>query len=125
MASQENAEANAVLLASSKKGFKLWRNHRGGAWQGKSKRLADGNVLIENAKFYNFGLGMNGGSDFIGFRTIIITPEMVGQKIAQLSCVEVKARGKLNTAKQKQKDFIKAINEAGGYGKIVDSPDML
>lgn len=123
MASQETAVLNKIMIAASKKGKRLFRNHRGGAWMGKSKRMPNGDVLVYRAQFHRFGVGMNGGSDLIGFEPILITQEMVGKFIAQFQGYEVKAEGKLHTVSKEQQDFIDAVNALGGYAKAIDNAD--
>ena len=62
-----------------------------------------------------YGLGV-GTSDLIGWRTVTITPEMVGQKIAQFTAIEVKAKGTATTEPQAQ--FIETVRQAGGIAGI-------
>ena len=65
-------------------------------------------------RLVKFGL-CKGSSDLIGFRSITITPDMVGQKIAVFSAIEVKDKGK---ATVDQRNFINIINNAGGYAGV-------
>lgn len=53
-----------------------------------------------------------GSSDLIGWRSIIITPDMVGQRVAIFASIEAKA-GK-GVATKKQIAWLKAVDEAGG-----------
>lgn len=60
-----------------------------------------------------------GGSDLIGWVSKIITPEMVGQKIAVFLAIEVKTdAGKLTAA---QGNFIEKINAHGGIAGVARS----
>jgi hypothetical protein len=64
-----------------------------------------------------FGVASPGGSDLIGYRTITITPDMVGQKIAVFTALEIKtATGR---ATPEQRRFIDHIRGAGGISAIV------
>ena len=65
-------------------------------------------------RLVKFGL-CKGSSDLIGFKTITITPDMVGQNIAVFSAIEVKDKGK---ATSDQKKFINIIKNAGGFAGI-------
>lgn len=93
----------------------LFRNNVGTAWTGETSRLKDGSVLIRNPRILHAGLCV-GSSDLIGWRTVTITQEMVGQPVAVFSAVEVKgARGK---ATDQQVHFINTVIHAGGFAGI-------
>jgi hypothetical protein len=62
-----------------------------------------------------FGLA-RGSADLIGWRTITITPEMVGQRIAVFTSIEVKTEsGHLSPA---QRNWLEAVRVAGGITGI-------
>jgi len=86
-------------------GVKLYRNNRGVA--------QFGNHTVA------FGVGPRGGSDFIGYRTVKITPDMVGSEIAQFCALEAKAPGKLLDPDQRK--FIDSVRAAGGHAAMIDS----
>ena len=76
-----------------------------------------------------YGLGsmgktvLRGPSDWIGWRTLTITPEMVGQRIAVFAAVEVKDKGKPT---EEQLAFINIVQDAGGLAGVARSvPDAL
>lgn len=85
----EHSIQNEIRLALGRDA-KLFRNNCGVGWTGQVTRLPDGAVLIRKPRPLHSGL-MVGSGDLIGWRTITITPEMVGQKIAVFCSVEVKA----------------------------------
>lgn len=58
------------------------------------------------------GLG-TGTSDLVGWRSVVITPEMVGQRIAQFVAIETKAPAG-GHRRQEQKNFVKIVNDMGG-----------
>lgn len=99
----------------------LWRNNRGMAYQGKITRVKK-DVMIENASMIKFGIPepckgeLMAGGDYIGFREITITPDMVGKKIAQFMNVEIKT--KTDTVKPNQKKWHEFILEKGGYSEF-------
>ncbi len=84
---------------------------------GKSKRMPNGDVLVQNAQFHRFGVGGDGGGDLIGYRIITITPEMVGTRICQFLNREIKTE--TGRASPEQIAFHNAINAAGGDSKIL------
>jgi hypothetical protein len=84
---------------------RLWRNNSG--------KLPD----PRTGRWVQFGVASPGGSDLIGYRTVTITPDMVGQKIAVFTALEIKtATGR---ATPEQRRFIDHIRGAGGISAIV------
>ena len=67
-----------------------------------------------NGRLVKFGL-CKGSSDLIGFKTVTITPDMVGKEVAVFSAIEVKDKGK---ATDEQKKFLNIIQNAGGFAGI-------
>lgn len=65
-----------------------------------------------------FGLA-RGSADLIGWRTITITPEMVGQRLAVFTSIEVKTeRGRV---RPEQQAWLGAVTGAGGIAGIARS----
>jgi hypothetical protein len=65
-----------------------------------------------------FGLA-RGSADLIGWRTIVITPDMVGQRLAVFTSIEVKtATGRLTPAQQ---NWLGAVRGAGGIAGVARS----
>ncbi len=89
--------------------MRLWRNNSGS--------LPD----PRTGRYVQFGVGMPGGSDLIGYRRVRVTEEMVGQEIAQFAAVEVKTpKGRV---KAEQQQFINHVLSAGGVAGIARSVD--
>lgn len=84
----------------------LWRNNRGSIELGDGKRLT-------------YGVGPNGASDLIGYRSVTITQAMVGKRFAQFVAVECKAPG--GEPSDDQNSFIGRIQAAGGIAGIARS----
>jgi hypothetical protein len=74
-------------------------------------------------RLVTFGLA-RGSADLIGWRTLVITPEMVGQRIAVFTSLEIKTpSGRLSPA---QTHWLNAVRTAGGIAGVVRSvPDAL
>ncbi len=85
------------------------------ASQGRIFRNNTGSVVTQDGRFITFGLCV-GSSDLIGWTEIEITPEMVGQKLAVFTAVEVKKKGKKPS--KEQLNFIRIVSEAGGIAKV-------
>lgn len=95
------------FLSNLPENMRMFRTNSGMAWAGKSVRKGD-ITLIKNARPFH---GMpEGWPDITGFESIIITPDMIGQKIAVFSVVEVKTgRLKLSDEQNKFKDLIQRM----------------
>lgn len=69
-------------------------------------------------RLVTFGLA-KGSADLIGWRTIEITPDMVGQRVAVFCSLEVKtAAGRLT---DQQRNWLEAVRRAGGIAGVVRS----
>lgn len=102
------------MLAASKAGAKIFRNNTAQAWVGQSKRLSDGSMLILNPRILHAGLCV-GSSDLIGWTTRVITPDMLGKRIAIFTAIEVKAATKPT---KDQLQFIEAVLAGGGIAGV-------
>ena len=94
-----------IRLACSRGPVRLWRNNTG--------RLRD-----ERGQLVTFGL-CPGSADLIGYRSVTITPEMVGQTVAVFAAVEVKSERGRPTPEQTS--FLEHITAAGGLAGIARS----
>ena len=64
-------------------------------------------------------MGNPGGGDLLGWRTVEVTPEMVGQRVAVFTSIEVKTRtGKL---RPEQEQWLKVVRAAGGIAGVARS----
>lgn len=108
-------------------GDRLFRNNVGKGWVGKSMHFTQrqtvevypGSVVIHQARPLNAGLCVGSG-DYIGFKRVVITPEMVGQTIAQFVSMETKFSSRPT---EEQKNFCEMVKKAGGIAKIVRNID--
>ena len=108
-----------ILLHCGHGATRLFRRNVGRGWIGESVRLPNGNVLIKNAR--PFHSGFEGQSDLDGWHSIIITPEMIGRKLAIYTAMEVKtATGRV---KKSQAKHIELVLAAGGIAGVVRSPE--
>lgn len=96
---------------------RMFRTNSGMAWAGKSTLKGEFRI-IKNARPFH---GMpEGWPDITGWTTIEITPDMIGQKIAIFSVVEVKTgRLKLSDKQNKFKDLIQRM---GGIFRELRTP---
>lgn len=99
----------------------LFRNNVGTGWIGTVKRSKTGSgIYIENPRPLDAGLCV-GSSDLIGWKSVEITEDMIGKKIAVFVAIEGKT-GNLKPTKQ-QLNFIAQLKKAGGIGGVVRSID--
>ena len=87
---------------------------------GKVIRKTADTVTIQNPRPVQFGLHP-GSADLIGWQTIQITPEHVGQKLAVFTSIEVKTdTGKV---KPDQANWQRVVIDAGGRAFVVRSEE--
>lgn len=123
---------NAVSIYFTELGGRIFRNNIGMAYAGRGKpyraqmpvsvRIEPGDVVLRQAVPIKYGLHVGSG-DSIGWRPVVITPEMVGTTIAQFCSVESKYGSTATTPEQK--NWCDVVNRAGGYAKIIHSIDEL
>lgn len=104
----ESGEQSRIMLAlGGAQHIRIFRNNVGVA------RFPNGSVV-------RYGLAV-GSADLIGWRTLTITPDMVGKPIAQFLSVECKApKGKATEA---QDAWFFAVKKAGGIALLARSPE--
>jgi len=112
-------ELQAIILraAGSKRHVRLFRNQVGEGYVGKALRDPEG-VFLSDARHVRMGL-FPGSGDLIGWRTLMVTPDMVGKLVAQFLSIEVKTpTGKI---RPDQRNWADQINSAGGLAIIARS----
>ena len=116
-----------IMLAATKDGGRLFRNHVGVAWHGsqvirctRENRvlLQVGDVVLRGARTVNCGLGV-GSSDLIGWRPRVISLGDVGKTLAVFAACETKAPGSRPTAEQQR--FLDVVEAAGGVAVLAYS----
>ena len=124
-----SAESNLIrrILAEHGRGAcRLFRQNVGTGWAGRAEKISchktvavsPGDVVVRHARPLHAGL-CTGSSDVIGWRTLTITPDMVGQQVAVFVAIEVKTgRGKPT---EDQQQFLATVNRMGGDAGVVRS----
>jgi VRR-NUC domain len=101
-----------IRLAISHGDTKVFRNNTG--------TLRD-----QNGRPVQFGL-CKGSADLIGWRTVTVTPEMVGQRIAVFTSIEVKTpTGRLRPEQQQWLDAVQAAGGIAGVARSVEDAQRL
>lgn len=119
---EENNIQRQILLGVSRKSpeTRLFRNNVGLGYMGTVAREEPPVIVLRNYRHVKYGLHV-GSSDLIGWRSIEITPDMVGKRIAVFASVEVKTKTGKPTADQK--NWIDQVRKAGGIAGVVRSTD--
>jgi hypothetical protein len=111
MASEQTIQQE-IRIACSNGNTRLFRNNTG--------TLKDA-----NGRPVQFGL-CKGSADLIGWRTVTITPEMVGQQVAVFTSIEVKtATGRLRPEQQQWLDAVQASGGIAGVARSVSDAERL
>ena len=124
MSKSEHAIQNAIRLALSEAGILNFRVNVGTGWTGSrvSRTMLRGQpvAIVENPRPFSTGLP-EGFSDILAAVPVEITPDMVGQKLAVFTVVEVKSS--TGRATWQQQKFIDTIIKAGGRAGVARSAD--
>jgi hypothetical protein len=103
--SSEHEIQQRIRLACGRGAVRLWRNNTGA-------------LVDQQGRFVRFGL-CKGSSDLIGLRSVVVTPEMVGQRIAQFVALEIKAPQ--GVVSPEQQAFLRLVQELGGVASVCRS----
>lgn len=115
---ENEIQAGIMLAVGSRPDTRLFRNTVGFGYQGEAVRLEGGDVLVKAARPVTFGLAP-GSADLVGWRTVEVTPGMVGRRLAVFTSIEVKQpRGR--TAGP-QITWRQRVAEAGGVAGMARS----
>ena len=104
MASEQSIQQH-IRLTCSTGATRLFRNNTG--------TLRD-----QHGRPVSFGL-CKGSADLIGWRTVTITPEMVGTQVAVFTSIEVKTP--TGRVKPEQQQWLDAVQAAGGIAGVARS----
>lgn len=108
-----------LALATHMPTARIFRNNTGMGWAGRLISNIAGKVTLQDARPLHAGL-CEGSSDLIGWTSVEVTQDMVGNSIAVFTAVEVKQPGKRPT--DKQANFLHRVREAGGIGFVASDP---
>lgn len=122
MATSETNTAKKFLADHAHGPLRLYRNNNGSAWAGKKVGTVhpgkpDQAVIVRPGSHIEFGL-KTGSGDWIGWESIEVTADMVGQRVARFLTVEVKT---ISYPKQtnEQTNWSAQVVAAGGRSLLV------
>lgn len=125
MANKEHALQNAIRNALAGRAL-IFRANVGKAYTSNDVMkvprqmpvvMGPKDILLRNYRPFETGLPP-GFSDLFGMVAVEITPDMVGQKVAIFTGLEVKDGARVS---QLQRNFINAVNDNGGRAGVVRS----
>lgn len=108
-------------VSRSHPSVRLFRNNVGMGFFGKITR--ETKKLMSRMGFSLVRVGLiKGSGDLIGWESIEVTPDMVGQRVARFLSVETKrtSGGRLS---DEQKNWLDQVNAAGGRAIVVNNPE--
>ena len=125
-ATEKDLQSRIFRDIGSRSDVRLFRNNVGVAWMGKAvmiqqprvATLKPGDVVIRGARRVNFGLH-KGSGDLIGWRSLLITPRMVGRRIAQFLSMEIKTPA--GSVTEDQEIWAVVVDKSGGCAGVVRS----
>lgn len=131
MASESNVQR--LVWAAVAATTILFRINTGRAWlsgmgPGGVRKLTDGSVHLLAARPIALGFSrtngdpVNGTSDLVGWTSVLITPDMVGGRVAVFTCIETK-NSKGGKTSADQHNFIEQVHKAGGIAGVANSQD--
>lgn len=101
---------------------RLFRNNVGEAWVGKVIYHDAFKAIIENPFRVAYGLAP-GSSDLIGWRSLLVTPEMIGRRVAVFASLEAKRPGRNAVPSKDQEAWLWQCSEAGALAGIFTNTD--
>ena len=130
MATESSVQRSIWLASAALAGVVLFRANSGKAWlgMGPPRRLTDGSVVLPGGRPVALGLALASGApvagqgDLLGWRTITVTPEMVGKKCCIFTSIECKESkgGKTSPDQIRWRDIVIA---SGGFACVASSSD--
>lgn len=118
--SEKDIQQQIINTLNRRPDVRVFRNNIGQGFIGAVIAEGDGRIMLKNYRRIRFGL-QDGSGDLIGWKTIKITPEMVGTNVAVFTSIEVKS--KTGTVSDEQKNWFGAVTRACGIAKIARSAE--
>ena len=118
---EQQIQTRWLMFISRRPDVRMFRNNVGTGWQGQVVSKELGAIVLQNARPLHAGLCV-GSSDLIGWKSVTITPDMVGQQVAVFVAAEVKtATGRLTG---EQQNFLNKVRDAGGLAVVIRSENQ-
>jgi len=121
MTGETDLQSRILLACGALPNVRLFRNTVGEGWAGKVVDQSGAFLTLAHARRITFGW-CPGSSDLLGWRSVVITADMVGQQIAQLVTMEVKVP-KTGRMDPLQERWLETTHMAGALACVVRSPE--
>lgn len=124
----ETGVTKQIMLLNSVGSCRMFRINTGMAWAGQKMQGGMGFVALDNARPIVLGLAtsdnksVEGVSDILMMESVVITPEMVGKRVAIVGFIESK-KGTKYGATPGQKRWIDFIRKMGGIAGVAKTPE--
>ena len=106
-------------MAASKVGATMFRINVGTGWTGNgTTKHKNGDITLKNARPFTTGVP-RGYSDLSGYKSVVITPDMVGKTIGVAVFAEVKTE--TGRIRDEQVNFIEQAKRKGCIAGVVRS----
>lgn len=116
---RESTVQSAAMVALSEAGHYCLRVNSGEFWGGKVVAHDGARVMLEHPTRIHGA--PPGTSDLIGCTTRVITPDMVGQSIAQMFCIEMKRPGE--KPEKHQERYLAMMRSRGALAGVATSKE--
>ena len=110
--SERDLQNQVFVRLNSRRDVRVFRNNVGVGFIGTVIAEDNGKIILDNARRIRFGLH-EGSADLIGWKSVKITPDMVGQKIAVFISAEIK--GPHGRMSEEQNNWMAQVLFAGGH----------
>jgi hypothetical protein len=115
---ESTIQREIMLDLCSQPDIRVFRNNCGMGFVGTVISEDAIHVTLRNHRRIPFGL-LDGSHDLIGWKTVTITPDMVGRRLAIFTSIETKSE--TGTIRPTQKLWLDAVVQAGGISGIARS----
>lgn len=116
--SNEAKVTDLILDAIAQYGVRLFRTHVGQSWHGNKPKIVNNILTLNNPRRVTSGI--KGMSDFNGYTIVEITPEMVGQRVAIYTSIEMKDKARVSP---EQLQWIETVKKNGGFAGVAHTPE--
>ena len=115
-----------LLLAAADADLRLWRNNVGQLYAGKPSRLPNGRRVLLDPRPVRCGVGGVGAADVIGLRSTVVTPDMVGMRLARFVSLEVKQPGgRTDPAQRLWREVVTDLGALAGVVESVEGAELI
>ncbi len=116
--SEKHVQASVFAALGNRPDIRIFRNTCGVGWIGQFAEQSGPLTVLRNARRTTFGLHP-GSADLIGWQSVVVTPDMVGDTVGLFLSVEIKKPGGRIDPKQLQ--WMQVVQRFGGVAGIVNS----